>query len=98
MLRKTILIAALVLSPVVASAQQPCTSDAARVVDEIFRHMLERSADSAGGRLIDRLQSGQATVRDIVRDVAMSPEHQRRFYNRSENDAEMRAVEALYRH
>jgi hypothetical protein len=98
MLRNTILIAALVLSPVVASAQPPCTSDAARVVDEIFRHMLERSADSAGGRLIDRLQSGQATVRDIVRDVAMSPEHPRRFYNRSENDAELRAVESLYRH
>ena len=98
MFRKSILIAALVIAPVAASAQPPCTTDAARVVDEIFRHMLERSADSSGGRLIDRLQNGQATVRDIVRDVAMSPEHQQRFYNRSERDAELRAVEALYRH
>ena len=98
MIRTTIIIAALVLLPGVASAQQPCTTDAARVVDEIFRHMLERSADSSGGRLIDRLENGQATVRDIVRDVAMSPEHQQRFYNRNERDAELRAVENLYRH
>jgi hypothetical protein len=36
----------------IASAQQPCTTDTHRVVDELYRHMLERGAD-AGSQNLD---------------------------------------------
>jgi hypothetical protein len=91
------LLAALLLVPAVASAQ-PCTTDARRVVDELYRHMLERSADPASAGMVQRLTNGNVTVRELVRDIANSPEHTQRFYNSSENDAHLRAVETLYRH
>ena len=91
------LLAALILVPAVASAQ-PCTSDARRVVDELYRHMLERAADPASSSLVQRLTNGNVTVRELVREIATSPEHNQRFYNSSETDAHLRAVETLYRH
>ena len=39
-------VALFLFTPGVAAAQQPCTTDARRVVDELYRHMLERSADA----------------------------------------------------
>ena len=91
------LLAALILVPAVASAQ-PCTSDARRVVDELYRHMLERAADPASASLVQRLANGNVTVRELVREIAKSPEHSQRFFNSSETDAYVRAVETLYRH
>ena len=38
--------AALTLASSVAAAQQPCTTDANRVVSEVYRHMLERGTDA----------------------------------------------------
>lgn len=99
MVRVLAFVGALIFSPAFAWAQQPCTSDARRVVDEIYRHMLERGADPGSSGMVERLTSGNATVRDVVREVAKSPEHRQRFYNPQEgNVANERAVGALYRH
>jgi Ca2+-binding EF-hand superfamily protein len=44
------------------------------------------------------LANGQATVREIVRQVATSPEHKRRFLDGSGRGAQSNAVTVLYRH
>ena len=83
-----------------AFAQQPCTTDARRVVDEVYRHMLERGADASSQHWQTQLSNGQMTVRDLVREVAKSPEHNQRFI-RQENGEEVpyiRSVNTLYRH
>ena len=46
MLRAVPLIGALMFTPAFASAQQPCTTDARQVVNEIYRNVLERGIDS----------------------------------------------------
>jgi Ca2+-binding EF-hand superfamily protein len=98
MLRRIALAAVLVAIPVMSWAQQPCTTDARRVVDELYRHMLERAADPGSASWVSKLESG-ATVRDIVRAIATSSEHAQRFYNPGEGDvAHERAVATLYRH
>jgi Ca2+-binding EF-hand superfamily protein len=98
MFRRAIVVAVLVATPSIASAQQPCTTDARRVVDEIYRHMLERSADAGSQGWVDKLTSG-STVRDVVHAIADSPEHNQRFYNANEGAvANERAVANLYRH
>lgn len=89
---------ALVLFPAVAAAQQPCTSDARHIVNEIYSHVLERSADQGSDQMVRRLNNGQATVQDIVRDVVASTEHAQRFLTTGSRDANERAVTALYRH
>jgi len=97
-MRRFMLIALLVVIPSAASAQQPCTTDARRVVDELYRHMLERGADPGSAGWVTRLQSG-TTVREIVRELAKSTEHSQRFYNPGEGAvAHERAVANLYRH
>jgi Ca2+-binding EF-hand superfamily protein len=79
-------------------AQQPCTTDARRVVDELYRHMLERSPDAGSQGWVDRLNSG-TTVREIVRQIAQSPEHMQRFFNANEGaTANRNAVATFYRH
>src|SRR5262245_42184991 len=93
MMRLAVLIGALTVVPAVASAQQPCTTDARRVVDEIYRQMLERSPDRGSDTWVDRLSNG-ATVREVVRAVAKSPEHLQRWGNESREQV----VRTLYRH
>ena len=98
MLRKILLAAVIVAVPAMSWAQQPCTTDARRVVDELYRHMLERAADPGSATWVTRLQSG-TTVREIVREIAKSSEHAQRFYNPGEGAvAHERAVGTLYRH
>ena len=94
-MRATILLAAIVLAPAVALAQQPCTSDADSTVDAIYRQVLERPAGGEGNVRADQLRSGQTSVREIVRDVAKSPEHLQRFLPANNRD---QAVTNLYRH
>ena len=88
MWRATSFALALTFFSSVASAQQPCTTDARRVVDEVYRHMLERGADAGSQHWQTQLQNGQMTVRDLVREVAKSQEHHQRFI-RQENGEEM---------
>ena len=63
--------AVIVLVPVLASAQQPCTSDADSTVDAIYRQVLERASGGEGNARAEQLRSGQTSVREIVRDVAV---------------------------
>jgi hypothetical protein len=98
MLRRLLFAGLLVVVPTIAGAQQPCTTDARHVVNELYRHMLERSADAGSQGWVDKLTSG-STVRDVVHAIADSPEHNQRFYNASEGAvANERAVANLYRH
>ena len=87
--------AVFVLVPVLASAQQPCTSDADSTVDAIYRQVLERAAGGEGNARAEQLRSGQTSVREIVRDVAKSPEHLQRFLPANNRP---QAVTNLYRH
>jgi Ca2+-binding EF-hand superfamily protein len=98
MSRRLLSFVALVVFPAAAFAQQPCTSDARHVVDELYRHMLERKADPGSDVWVNRLQSG-STVREVVHAIVDSPEHMQRFFNPSEGAvANERAVANLYRH
>lgn len=93
MFRGLVFAGLLALAPNLAMAQQPCTTDARRVVDELYRHMLERTADAGSQAWVDRLNSG-TTVREIVRQIAQSPEHMQRFFDPNDQDA----VGTMYRH
>jgi hypothetical protein len=83
-----------------AWAQQPCTTDAQKVVSELYRHMLERSPDVGSAHWVAELQNGRMTVRDVVREIAKSPEHNQRFVMQEagEETPWVRSVNRLYRH
>jgi len=99
MLSAALFVGLLLVAPAAAAAQAPCTTDARRVVDEIYRHMLERAPDPESAGHVERLASGRATVRDVVRAVAISPEHTRRFFPPGQGLTEReQAVGTLYRH
>jgi Ca2+-binding EF-hand superfamily protein len=98
MLRAAALVGVLILSPALASAQQPCTSDARQVVDAIYQQVLERAPDAGAQGWIDRLGDGRATVRDLVREIAKSQEHVQRFLSTANQDAQRQTVNYLYRH
>ena len=93
MWRLAVLVTALTVIPSLAMAQQPCTVDARQVIEQVYRQVLERPADPAASAWLDHLSRG-ATVRDIVRAIAKSPEHLQRV-GRQDRD-EM--VVDVYRH
>ena len=92
--------AALTLVSSVAAAQQPCTTDANRVVSEVYRHMLERGTDPGAQSWAQRLSNGQITVKELVRSIAKSQEYMQRFGQSEAGEAQPyeRAVSRLYRH
>ena len=100
MFRTTILFLALTVSPALAVAQQPCTPDARQVVNELYRHMLERAADAGSAGWVKELESGRMNVRDVVHAIATSPEHMQRFGQpeNGEGTPYERSVARLYRH
>ena len=73
---------------------QDCTPDARRVVDAIYRQVLERNANGEGAMAVTQLGAGQTTVRELVRNMAKSQEHIRRFMAGDRNNDVMFA----YRH
>jgi Ca2+-binding EF-hand superfamily protein len=99
MYRAVTLLLALTFAPSVAMAQQPCTTDARQVVNELYRHMLERGADAGSNAWVDQLQQG-TTVREVVRAIAKSSEHEQRFWRQEagEEAPYVRAVGTIYRH
>jgi hypothetical protein len=84
----------------VASAQQPCTADAGRVVAELYRHILERAPDAGAQTWQQQLANGSTTVRELVRNLATSQEHMQRFgqAEAGEETRYERSVARLYRH
>lgn len=93
MCRGLLLIGVMVLTPVVGSAQQPCTTDARQVVTEVYQRILERSFNPDEG-MVTPLSRGQTTVREIVRSVVQTPEYQQRFLSGTREAG----VTALYKH
>jgi len=100
MYRAVMLFLAVTFSPAAVAAQQPCTTDARQVVNDLYRHMLERQVDDVSVHWVEQLESGQMSVRDVVRGIAKSPEHTQRFHNTEagEGTAYERSVGRLYRH
>jgi hypothetical protein len=100
MYRATIFVLALIFSaPALAAAQQPCSTDARQVVNELYRHMLERNADGRSVYWVQQLQSGR-TVRELVREIAKADEHIDRFWRQESGEETpfLRSVGTLYRH
>jgi Ca2+-binding EF-hand superfamily protein len=93
MWRLAVLVSALTVVPSLAVAQQPCTTDAGQVIEQVYRQVLERSADPGASVWVDRLNS-RTTVREIVRGIAKSPEHLQRFGSQSRDNM----VVDVYRH
>jgi len=93
MWRLAVLVTALTVIPSLAEAQQPCTADARQVIEQVYRQVLERSADPSASDWLDHLSRG-ATVREIVRAIAKSPEHLRRVGSQDRDDM----VVDVYRH
>jgi len=93
MWRVAVLVSALTVVPSLAAAQQPCTTDARQVIDQVYRQVLERSADAGASTWIERLNN-RTTVREIVRGIAKSPEHLQRFGNQARENV----VIDVYRH
>jgi hypothetical protein len=93
-------IAALTLVASAASAQQPCTTDASRVVAEVYRHTLERGVDPAAQNWARQMENGQLTVKELVRNVVKSQEYMQRFGQTESGEGQPyeRAVARLYRH
>jgi Ca2+-binding EF-hand superfamily protein len=77
-----------------AALAQECVSDARRIVDAIYRQVLERNANGEGAQAVTELRQGRTTVRELVRNIARSDEHIRRFMSGSRNENVMYA----YRH
>ena len=96
MFRAVMLLLAITFAPSVALAQQPCTTDARQVVNELYRHMLERGADAGSNAWVQQLERG-GTVRQVVRAIALSDEHQQRFW-RQEAGEEVPYVRAVGTH
>jgi hypothetical protein len=95
MFRRAFIVGALVVAPVSASAQQPCTTDARAVVNVIYQRILERGADGGADALADRLQRGTVTTRELIREVAKSREHLSRFLQGKSHEE---GVAILYNH
>ena len=93
MWRLAVLVAALTVIPSLAVAQQPCTMDARQVIEQVYRQVLERSADPGASVWVDRLSRG-TTVREIVRGITKSQEHLQRFGSQSRDNM----VVDVYRH
>ena len=93
MCRLAVLVSALTVVPSLALAQQPCTTDARQIIEQVYRQVLERSADPGASVWVDRLSS-RITVREIVRGIAKSPEHLERFGSQSRDNM----VVDVYRH
>ena len=96
-MRALLTIGVLVVTTATSAAQQPCTTDAAAVVAEVHRQILQREPDDTNA-LAQRLASG-ATVKQIVSEIAHGNEHTRRFLTPfSTPQQRLEAVGYLYRH
>lgn len=100
MYRAALTLVVLAWFPTLASAQQPCTTDARHVVSELYRHILERQPDPGSSHWVEQLQSGRMTVREVVRGIVTSPEYDRRFIYTEYGEAVPyeRSVARFYRH
>lgn len=103
----TLLALPLLAIPAAAEPQSNCEPNPAKVVDDIFHQVLERPADPASAGMTQSLAAGTTTVRQIVAQVAKSPEHAEKVFwrpmastiyrqvlNREPDEAELRQAAA----
>jgi len=96
--RIAIVLTGLLALPALAQAQT-CTSDAREVVAAVYRQVLERSPNGTEATSwVSRLTGGQATVRELVQEIASSGEHKQRFLANGSDAGRRQAVATLYRH
>ena len=96
--RTTLLLTGLLAVPALASAQN-CTTDPQQVVTAIYRQVLERNPNGTeAGSYVNRLRNNQATVREVVQEVAASTEHKQRFLAGGSEANRRRGVATLYKH
>ena len=95
MVRHIAALAVFALLPVHAEAQQ-CTPNARIVTDEIYRQLLERPGVDSGAYAA-QLSNGM-TVREIIRQVAKSPEHLEVIGTGPSQIERQRAADYLYEH
>jgi hypothetical protein len=62
------------------AAAQTCTNNAGEIVDTLYRQILNRQPDFASSGHAQQLAAGRATVRQIVAELAKSPEHRARLW------------------
>ncbi|HEY6362256.1 MAG TPA: phycobilisome rod-core linker polypeptide [Vicinamibacterales bacterium] len=80
MWRASVVLATILLVPAVPARAQSCTSNAGEIVDRVYRQILEREPDRASSEFVQQLASGHATVRQLVAELAASPEHRARLW------------------
>lgn len=81
------------------AAAQNCTANAGQVVGAIYRQVLQRTPKGGeAATWVNQLNSGQATVRELVQTIAASAEHRQRFMNGTSDGDRKNAVTNLYRH
>jgi hypothetical protein len=97
MVRHIAAIAVFALVPVHGWAQQCTTSDPNTVVDEIYRQILERPTNNDHDVWLDHLRNG-TTVKEVVRQVAKSPEHQQVIGTGTSTVERQRAAGRVYDH
>ena len=91
-------IAGTLAAPAVASAQN-CTTDARQVVSAIYRQVLDRNPNGTEANTwVNQLTSGQATVRELVQNIATSTEHRSRFLQGGTEANRRQGVATLYKH
>ena len=67
MWRLAVLVSALTVIPSLAVAQQPCTADARQVIEQVYRQVLERSADPRASDWLDQFEQGRYGSRNRSR-------------------------------
>jgi hypothetical protein len=97
MMRHIAAIAVFALLPVHAWAQQCTTSSANAVVEEIHRQLLNRASSAGSQELVRQLNNG-VTVKEVFRQVAMSPEHLDFVGTGTSTAQRQRAVMYVYDH
>jgi len=97
-MRATFVLITVLLAPTIARAQANCTASAQSVVDATYRQVLERGAGNDAAGYVSNLTARQITVRELVRQLAKSPEHHQRFLPGNSLNAREDAVTYLYRH
>src|SRR6188768_1138759 len=96
MMRHIAAIAVFALLPVHAWAQQ-CTSNANTVVDAIYRQILNRPGTPDAKDWVTQLNNGD-TVKELVRQIAKSPEHLELIGTGTSNIDRQRAAANMYDH
>ena len=98
-MRAVSLLAAVVISvPSLARAQDFCTPNPESVVDAVYRQVLDRPVGGDGEELAARLGAGKISVKEIVRQIAKSPEHRQRFLSTGVRGGRVAVITTLYDH